>query len=108
MQENLARLRLIAAESGDKGSAEARDSSILTFLNELEDVVCGRVIDLMSDSQLRALYVCWTKQLLAGLDQASRCNWLAEGVSLSPAPQGRQLPHFAPPGNVISLHARHR
>lgn len=108
MRETLARLRKVAAEHGDTGSAEARDTSMMAFLNELEAVVCAQVIHLLPDAQLRALYVRWTQQLIAGLDEPSRYNWLAEGVIISPAPQGRQLPEKQPQGNVTSLHARHR
>lgn len=104
MNQNLARLRVMSAESGDLGSAAARDVSIQTFLNELGNVVCEQVIDLLPDSKLRSLYVSWTKQL--GLDELSRRTWIAEGVIISPAAAGRVI---NPPTteNVFKLHARH-
>lgn len=107
MRQNLARLRKVAAERGDSGSAESRDSSILAFLTELESVVCEPVINLMPDNQLRTLYIRWTQQLFAGLDEPSRFTWLVEGVMVSPAAQGRKVEPTEQPKNVISLHARH-
>lgn len=104
MNQNLARLRVMSAEIGDLGSAAARDVTIQTFLNELGNVVCEQVIDLLPDSKLRSLYVSWTKQL--GLDELSRRAWIAEGVIISPAAAGRVI---NPPTseNVFKLHARH-
>lgn len=107
MTKNLARLRVLAAENGDTGSAEARDTSIQAFLDELEGVVCRQVVDLLPDSNLRALYVGWTSQLLAGLDTESRKVWFSEGVIIAPAPQGRHIEHLSAQGNVVKLHARH-
>lgn len=106
MQENLVRLRKTAAECGDRGSAEARDTSIRAFLEELESVVCKQIVDLMPDQQLRNLYVSWTNQLLLGLDTLSRRTWLVEGISITPSAAGRHI-QPAPPENVVSLHARH-
>ncbi len=104
MNRNLARLRVMSAESGDLGSAAARDMSIQAFLNELGNVVCDQVIDLLPDNKLRLLYVSWTRQL--GLDEQSRHTWLAEGVLISPAAVGRVLPTVTPE-NVFQLHARY-
>lgn len=104
MTKHLVRLRRACAESGDLGSAEARDMSIKAFLSELEQVVSGQVIDLMEDDKLRSLYVGWVTQLLSGLDDRSRVTWLAEGVTIAPARQGRKLEEVQT-GNVFNLHA---
>jgi len=105
---NLARLRIVSAEAGDTGSAASRDATIAAFLGELESVVSELVIDRISDTGLRSLYVSWVNQLTAGLDAHSRLVWLAEGVIISPSAAGRAIqPPSEPTGNVINLHARY-
>lgn len=105
MRNNLARLRVLAAERGDAGTPESRDSAICTFLDELGTVVSEQVVGAMADESLRSLYVLWSRQVVSGLDRRSRVAWLASGVTINPTQDGVKLGDAG--GNVHFLHARY-
>lgn len=96
----LARLRKEAAERGDRGGPDSRDSAINTFLDEAETVVCMEVLERAENTTLRALYLTWSRSVLQGDSEDERRRGLISCVLL-----GSSLWNCAQPeeSKVVSL-----
>lgn len=106
MNMNLVRLRKAAAEGADTGSPEARDNLISAFLEELSGVVSDSVVDLISDSGLKTLYVKWVGAVNALATEEQRSKWLASGVMVVPQMYHLYTPTEEPEDNVVTFTRR--
>ncbi|PHR11555.1 MAG: hypothetical protein COA41_20085 [Sphingopyxis sp.] len=80
----LARLREMSVSNGDKGSPASRERAITLFLDEMREVVSVKVIDRLSDSQLRLQYGKWLEAVIEGHKVEERIDWLASCFTLFP------------------------
>lgn len=81
-QKILARLRTMSVTRGDPGSPAAREEAIKLFLDEFSEVLSYKVMDKISDAELRLHFVNWADAVISGVSPDDRIEWMAGCVTL--------------------------
>jgi len=109
------RLRRAVIERRIKGSVESRDTAIIMFLEELQELFTERLINSLSDQVLGGMFEDWLSSM-GKMSKEDRLKALILDARLSPIPftmferglvdtsSVQEEPE--PAGNVVSLHAR--